>query len=193
MTIKTASALLAITLLAGCKSMKTDSERDPDFNFRGVKTFHWIDAPEDILNKADTYINEDIREALNRQLTERGLLQIQEEGEADIHVVYYVKLREEVEYSETADPDARDFSGGFVYDRDTSGWQYAEREPDLNIYTVEIGKLTVLVFDSASGQRVWRGTLQTEIDRSQPKEKQELRIEEAAKKLMAQLPVVASE
>jgi hypothetical protein len=194
MTAKTALALLAMALLAaGCKSMKTTSERDPAFNFGAVKTFQWVDAPEEILNKADTYINEDIRTALDRQLTDRGLLQVQEEGEADIQVVYYVKLREEVEYTETANPDERKFSGGFVYDRDSSGWQYAEREPDLNVYTVEIGKLTVLMFDSSTGQRVWRGTLQTEIDRSQPNEKQEERIAEAAKKLMAKLPVVASE
>lgn len=194
MKTKTASALLVITLLAaGCKSMKTTSERDPGFNFGAVKTYQWIDAPEKILNEADTYIHEDIRSALDRQLANRGMLPVQAEEDADVQMVYYVKLREEVEYTQTANPDEREFSGGFVYDRDSSAWQYAEREPDLNVYTVEIGKLTVLMFDLSTGQRVWRGTLQTEIDRSQPNERQQEKIETAAQKLIAELPAVASE
>lgn len=187
MKINPVPALLALTvIMTGCNSMKATSERDKVFDFGQIKTYQWIDGPEEILNKADTYINENIQMALDAELVKRGLLQASDA--ADVQVAYYVKLREEREYTDPTDRNEHDFSGGFVYKRDGSGWNYAEREPDLNLYMVEIGTLTVLIYDTQSGERIWRGNLQTKIDRSLPKEKREARIRAAAKKLMARLP-----
>lgn len=182
--------LILIVLTTGCNSMKATSERDEAFDFSQIQTYQWIDGPEEILNKADTYIHEDIRQALNTELVSRGLREVSDA--ADVQVAYYVKLREEIEYTDPAERNDRDFSGGFVYTRDGGGWSYAEREPDLNIYTVEIGTLTVLVYDAETGERVWRGTLQTELDRSRPKEKKEARIRKAAGKLIGRLPATSS-
>ena len=191
MKIRPVYALLAlIVFVTGCSSMKVTSERDEAFDFSQIQTYQWIDGPEEILNKADTYINEDIQKALNTELVNRGLRQTSDA--ADVQVAYYVKLREEMQYTDPAERNEHDFSGGFVYNRDGSGWNYAEREPDLNIYTVEIGTMTVLIYNTETGERVWRGTLQTELDRSQPKEKKEARIRAAATKLMARLPATSN-
>lgn len=179
-----ALALLA-GILSGCSSMKATSEHDQEFNFGKIKTYQWIDGPEEILDDADTYINEDIQKAVDAELTRRGLRHVPEA--ADMQVAYYVKLKEEVEYS--TNHDGRDFSGGFSYSRASSSWNYQEREPDLNIYTVEIGTLTVLVYDARTGQRIWRGNLQTKLDRSRPEDQRQARIRAAAKKLMARFPV----
>lgn len=190
MKISPVPALLALTLLvSGCNSMKATSESDKEFDFGQIKTYRWIEGPEEILSEADTYINEDIQKALNTEMTNRGLQEVSDA--ADVQVAYYVKLREEQEYTDPAERNDRDFSGGFVYTREGSGWSYAEREPDLNIYTVEIGTLTVLIYDTDSGERIWRGNLQTKIDRSLPKEKRQARIRAAAKKLMNRLPTTS--
>lgn len=175
-------------ILSGCSSMKATSEHDKEFDFSQIQSYQWIDGPEEILDKADTYINEDIQTALNSELISRGLQQASDSATADVQVAYYVKLREEQEYTDSTNPAERDFSGGIVYSRESSSWSYAEREPDVNIYTVEIGTLTVLIYDTKTGDRVWRGNLQTKIDRSQPKDKRQARINEAAKKIMARLP-----
>lgn len=193
MNIKLVPALLALTaFVTGCNSMKSTSERDIAFDFGQVQTYQWIDGPEEILDKADTYINEDLQKALNTELVNRGLRQVADSATADVQVAYYVKLREELEYTDSTNPDERDFSGGIVYSRESSSWSYAEREPDLNIYTVEIGTLTVLIYDTKTGDRVWRGNLQTKIDRSQPKDKRQARINGASKKIMARLPATSN-
>jgi hypothetical protein len=189
MNIKPVPVLLSLTIfITACSSMKVTSERDKKFDFGQIQSYQWIDGPQEILDKADTYINEDIRQALNTELLNRGLRQLSDGADADVRVAYYVKLREELEYTDSANPAEHEFSGGFVYNREARGWSYAEREPDLNIYTVETGTLTVLIYDTETGSRVWRGNLQTKIDRSRPKDKRQAQINEAAKKIMNALP-----
>jgi hypothetical protein len=171
--------------------MKVTCERDNDYDFSKLTAYQWIDGPAEVLDKEDTYINEDIQKALGAELANRGLRQVTDVEGADVQVAYYVKLREEQEYTSQANQDERDFSGGFVYRRESSSWSYEEREPDLTVYTVEIGTLTVLVYDAATGERVWRGNLQTKIDRSQPTEHQQERIRAAAEKLMVRFPLTS--
>ena len=190
MNIKSVSVWLALTIfVAGCNSMKATSERDKEFDFGRIQTYRWIDGPEEIIGKADTYINEDIQKALNTELVNRGLRQTLEA--ADVQVAYYVKLKEVMEYTDSTSRTEREFSGGFVYSRESKSWNYAEREPDLNIYAIEIGTLTVLMYDTETGKRVWRGNLQTKIDRSLTKDKKEALIRAAAEKLMARLPATS--
>ncbi len=187
MNIKTVLPLLAaLAVLSGCGTTKTTSERDRDFDFSRVQTYQWINGPAKILDEADTYINEDIQTALDAELVRRGL---RSAIAADVQVAYYVKLKEEQEYTSPATQDDRDFSGGFVYRRESKSWSYDEREPDLNVYGIEVGTLTVLLYDAETGKRIWKGTLKTEIDRSQPKDNQQSRIRTAAEKLMARFPV----
>jgi len=189
MKIKSAFMLLALTFLSNaCSTMKVTSEHDKTFDFKRIKSFQWIAGPADILNEKDTYINEDIQKALTADFETLGMQLIANDAKADIQTAYYVKLREELEYTDSAPQDDRDFSGGFVYNRNSKNWSYQEREPDLNVYAVEIGTLTVLAYDTKTGQRIWRGNLQTTIDRSQAKEEQQERIQIATKKLLRRFP-----
>ncbi len=189
MNIKSTSALLTLTLLSvACSTMKVTTESDENYVFSGIKTFQWIAGPTDMLTEKDTYINEDIQRALTTELEKRGMQQVSDTSIADIQTTYYVKLEEESEYTDSAIQNDREFSGGFVYTRDSKKWSYQEREPDLNIYAVEIGTLTLLAYDAKTGQRIWRGNLQTKIDRSRSTEEQQERIRVAAEKLLSQFP-----
>jgi hypothetical protein len=183
-----ATAVLVL-LLTGCQRMKTTVEQDSAYRFDTISTYRWIDGPKEILDEADTYIHADIQAVLDEELRARGW---RPEAELpDVHAAYYVKLREQTEYSDRGHPDEREFSGGFVYNRDTRGWSYAEREPELNVYTVEIGTLTVLLYDASGGGLIWKGSLQTKIDRSLPAEKRKERIRKAVEKLLGRLPASA--
>lgn len=189
MKIKSIFALLTLcSVLAGCSTMKVTSERDDGYDFGLIVAYQWIDGPAEILDDADTYINEDIQTALNTELAKRNLREVTDAADAQVQIAYYVKLKEEVEYTAPASRDEPDFAGGFVYSRENSSWKYSEREPDLTVYAVEIGTLTVLVYDIATGERIWKGNLQTKIDRSQSPEQQKKRIQAAAEKLMARFP-----
>lgn len=188
MNIKSISALIAMSLLAaGCASMKVTSDKADGYDFSSAKTYRWIPGPEDILNEKDTFINEDIQRALDDGLQKAGLENT--ETTADMHVAYYLKLKEQLEYTDTGTHTDRDFTGGFVYNRDSSNWSYQEREPDLNVYAVEIGTLTLLAYDAKTGQRIWRGTLRTKLDRSRPEEEQQALIAAVAEKLMEHFPI----
>ena len=180
-------ALVLAALLTGCNTMKVTSEHDQSHDFSTIKTYRWIDGPAEILDGADTYINENIQAALDNELRKIGLRAVSNTATEDIQVAYYVKLKEETEYTKTNQQD-RDFSGGFVYNREKSGWSYDEREPDLNIYTIETGTLTLLAYNSETGERIWRGNLKTKIDRSLPRGEQQERIRNAAKKLLKHFP-----
>lgn len=193
MNIKTAFALLALTLFAvGCSTMKVTSERDKTYDFGTVKTFQWIDGPADVLDEEDTYINEDIQQALTTELGKLGMQEASDTTKADMQIAYYVKLKEELEYTDPANSDERQFSGGLVYNRGSKSWNYEEREPDLNVYAVEIGTLTVLAYDAESGERIWRGNLRTKLDRSKPEEQQQALIDAAAEKLMGRFPTMSN-
>jgi hypothetical protein len=190
--MKFTTALLVLTGLAaltGCTGMKVSSDHNASYDFGQITTYQWIDAPEEIREQDDTYLNIDVQKGLNNQLAVRGWKQVLETSEASVQVVYYIKLKEQEEYSTAANQTDREFSGGFVYNRDKSSWGYEEREPDLNVYTVEIGTLTVLIYDAKTGERIWRGSLQTKLDRAKPIEKQNDRIRAVARKLLNRIPM----
>ncbi|MCF7817164.1 MAG: DUF4136 domain-containing protein [Kiritimatiellales bacterium] len=192
MNIKSIAALLVLVFFAAsCSTMKVTSESDKSYRFDTMHTYQWIDGPAEILNEEDTYTNEDIKKALIHELANHNMRQVGNATEADVQIAYYVKLKEEHQYTDLAQREDGEISGGLVYSRESGSWKLAEREPDLNVYAVEIGTLTVLCYDAKTGQKVWCGTLKTKIDRSQPKERQQERIGIAATKLMDRFPVRA--
>ena len=170
------------------QGMKVTIEQDEGYDFTTIKTYQWVDGPQEILDDSDTYININIQKSLNTQLVNRGFKQVQTATEADVQVAYYVKLKEQQEYASTANMDEPNFAGGLVYSRDSKSWSFQEREPDLIVYAVEIGTLTVLIYDADSGKRVWRGNLKTHIDRSVPEEQRLALIRDVSEKLMSRLP-----
>jgi hypothetical protein len=182
------TAIALFSLLFGCNSMKVTTDLNPDYSFASVSAYQWIDGPVEILEAHDTFISIDVQKALNNELADRGWKQVLEKGRADIQVTYYIKLKEHQEYAGPAGSDDPDFSGGFVYNRNNNTWGYKEREPDLNVYTVEVGTLSVLMYDVKSGERVWRGTLKTRIDRNRPLSKQQEHLRKVAAKIFAKLP-----
>ena len=147
MKIKNALLLcLAPAIFSGCASMKVTSEVTGDYNFSSVKTFMWIDGPADLLQEEGAYTNEKMQQALNAELSATGRREVTSLEDANVQVVYCIKLKEQMEYAST-DTREREFSGGFTYNRAGNNWGYTEREPDLEAYAVEIGTLTVLMYD----------------------------------------------
>ena len=187
MNIRFAATLFAAALLlGGCKSMKTTADRDPNYDFDAIRTYQWTSAPPEVLKTANTYLNEDIPKAIDHELDRRGLELTA--TNADVRVAYYLKLKEQKEYTDL-DQSERDFAGGFTYSRASKSWEYDKHDPDLTVYTTDIASLTLLVYDGKSGKQVWSGTLKTKIDRSRPRPEQVELVQEATRKLMEKFPV----
>ena len=177
---------IALLFLSGCTRMKVSHETETAYNFGQIQTYQWIDPSRDILEQEGAYLNQNLQQALNNELSDRGWRQVLDAGGATVQVTYYVKIEEHQEYVEPASRSESEFSGGLVYNKD--GWNYQEREPEQLVYTVETGTLQMMLTDTASGTRIWRGTLQTKLDRSKPIEKQQELFQLAAHKLLEQLP-----
>ncbi len=186
--MKHAILVALIACVSGCSSMKVSSEKSGDFDFSAVKTYEWVRAPAEILNEDDTVLNEDLHKLLNNQLAGRGWEQVMISDKADTQVVYYIKLSEHEEYTSAARDDESRVTGGFTYDNDKGAWGYKDQAPDLNVYTVETGTLTLLIYDAEANAKVWQGTLQTKLDRGAPLEKQRLMLAEVANKITAKIP-----
>jgi hypothetical protein len=182
-------SIAAIALLSGCNSMNVSFESTYDYDFRQAKTYQWIDAPADILAQHDTFLHENIQKALNNELAARGLNQVLSKPAADLQVAYYVKLKEQKEYTAPLSDDEREFSGGLVFDRNKKRWKYQERKKQVITYSAEMKTLVLLVYETQSAKPIWRGTLETKIDRNKPLEQQTRLITASAHRLMAEFPL----
>lgn len=178
----------ATTLLSGCSSMKVTSEEVIDFDYPSAATYQWIPAPNPILEEDDTYLNENVQQALNNALSERGWQQTVETDPADLQVVYYIKLAEQEEYSGPGEKDDTRVTGGFTYNKSSSSWGYNDQNPDLNVYTIDIGTLALLIYDAENGQKIWSGSLETRLDRTTPLDKQPELLRKIARKITAKIP-----
>jgi hypothetical protein len=185
-TVLYCAALLSF--LSGCSTVKVDCEQAPGFDFSGIRTYQWIEAPENDADKGDRHVNREFMKKLNNELSVRGLTQVLETPQADVQVAYYTKIEEHAEYT-TVSPDEDRVTSGFIYTPKEQRWTIKETAPDLNIYTVETGLVTLLVFDTKSGKQIWKGSLQAKIDRSRPLEKQNERIYLLAHDLMKHFPI----
>lgn len=187
----TVCTLLALStaLLSGCSLLKVQSRADRNFDFNAVNTYEWVQAPKKILEEDDTLISKNVQIALNNQISARGWKQVLDTDQADIQIVYYIKLAEHQEYAgpENSAGEPR-LTGGFTYNPGKGKWGYNDKQSDLNAYTIDVGTLTLLIYDTKSGEKVWSGTLETRLDRSTPVEKQKEMLSIIAQKIISRIP-----
>jgi len=176
----------ATIILAGCSSMKVTSEQTGEFDFSQVKTYEWVKAPAKILDEEDTYLNKNMHKALNAELLSRNWKETADK--ADIQIVYYIKLAEYQEYSDIPDTGEPRLTGGFTYNTQSGSWNYNDQQPDLNVYTVEVGTLSLLIYDTKTNNCIWQGTLRTRLDRSTPSKKQWQKFQKVAEKIVRKIP-----
>lgn len=141
--------LLATMLLAGCESIKTRTDYDPDAKFDAYHSFAWIDDdPRAALTpELSPLAGERIRRALLTHLTGKGYVFTENRESADFLVGFTVGVRDRVRVDTTTYPVG--FRGPY-------GWgQVYYKDVDLRDYTE--GRLAVDVFDARLKRPVWHG------------------------------------
>ncbi len=185
-------SLLALTalLFSGCAKLKVQSDTLSNYDFSNVKTYEWVQAPDEVINEDDTYLSEKVQRALNNELAGRGWKQVLETAQADIQIIYYVKLAEHEEYTGPATNSGEEsqLTGGFTYNNSKGSWGYNEGQSDLNAYTIEVGTLTLLIYEAQTGEKLWKGTLETRIERELPVEKHKEELTRVARKIISRIP-----
>lgn len=187
----TTRAMLIVTLivLSGCARMKVTSSHDSSFDFSRISTYQWIAAPEELPDKSEYFIHQDLHRALNNELAARGWKQVLAASNATVQATYYITIESHNEYADNrAAPTEGELIGGVVYNRGGNGtWSRGEVEQDLIIYQVEVGTAHLTIKDTVTGNTVWQGTLASKSDlpylKSLPDEAPQI-----ARKLIVEIP-----
>ena len=159
-------ALLAMAI-SGCATIQTGSHFDETTDFSAYRSFSWIDKDPYITGDAVTLVSplaqEQIKNAIRRELERNGYSFTDDRGKADFVVSFTVGAREKIRV-ESYPAQYRGYWGWHV---PYSVYYY--REVQTHSYTR--GTLGVDIFDNASGKPVWHGWAEktvTESDRRDP-------------------------
>jgi len=164
------TALMCLGLAAFAQNVQFDY--DHSANFSGYKTYNWIDYKR--VEPSDQLLDLDIKRAIDEQLAGKGLRRVDSDG--DLVVGYQKGITEEKEY----DRLGTGYWGPF-------GWGGWGNTP-VTTSTIDVGKLTVGLFDPARKQLVWRGVASKTLDLSTDPDKNYRTLEKAVAKLFRNYP-----
>jgi len=154
-----------------------DHEADPEADFAGYETYDWMPPESRRVNikTRDPMVEQRIRNAIESQLRAKGLRKV-DSGEPDIRIGYLLVLEDGVD-SQT------------MYNRSDPDWRYRTYGPETTTtrtvaYT--IGTLVIDVFEVEKKALVWRGAAEGQTRQDQDAGKQEKRINEAVRMILAE-------
>ena len=177
-------------------------------NFSAYKTYQWIEIPSGApkvdppaaLPKADLpgplpnfpgtapdvrstgsedqLIDQDIRRAVDEQLAQNGLTNVERNG--DIQVVYHADIHQEKNLS------------GSIWGRGGSGWWGVDDSVQGETSTISICTLVVDLYDSVRQQLIWRGDATKTIDLKKDPNKNYKNLQKAMTKLFKNYPPQAN-
>ncbi|GAA4871308.1 DUF4136 domain-containing protein [Ferrimonas pelagia] len=147
--------LVAMALLiTGCSSISTDADFDTQTDFNRYQTWAWVESSEAVGEQqyhVDGLTDRRIRNAINRELTARGLTQV-DAAQADMLVNYLTQTEKKV--------NVDTFYSSFGYHP-----YYYGRYPfhtgihaDTRVREYQEGTLVVDLIDRQSKSLFWRGS-----------------------------------
>ncbi len=175
--------LIVVLLLAfsACSSIEVTSDHDPKANFSAYHTYNWAPGPQQSTGDPrldKTLLDSRIREAVERQLTAKGLTK-DSGAKPDLLVAYHVAVRGK--QGVTTVSDASWYQPGWGYRGGGGGGPtYAS--------DYEEGTLILDLLNASNRQLVWRGSAQAEVKENISPDKRQERINEAVQKILERFP-----
>ena len=165
------TALMCMGVAAFAQDVQFDYNRST--NFSAYKTYNWIDYRR--VDPGDQLLDQDIKRAVDAQLAGKGLRRVDSGG--DLVVGYQAGISQEKEYDSIGGGRWGGWGGPF-------GWGTGR----VTTSTVDIGKLTIGLFDPANEQLVWRGAASKTLNISKNPDKNYRSLEKAMAKLFRNYP-----
>jgi len=165
------TALMCLGVSAFAQDMQYDYDRSA--NFSAYKTYHWIDYKR--VDPGDQLLDQDIKRAVDAQLAGKGLRRVESDG--DLVVGYQAGISQEKEFDSLG-------GGGFGGWGGPFGWGNTR----VTTSTIDIGKLTIGLFDPAGKHLVWRGAVSKTLNISKDPDKNYRTLEKAMAKLFRNYP-----
>jgi hypothetical protein len=177
--------MLLLTALAGCSTMQVNTDFDPAADFDRLRTYKWMPGPQKVTGdpRLDNEILEKrIRTAVENQLNAQGFRK-QSSGTPDFLVGYHVALEKKLAVST--------MNTYYGY-RAGWGWSYGVGTspigPESYTYEYEQGSLILDIVDGDTRGLIWRGSAQTEVNKTASPEKRQAQINEAVENMLERFP-----
>lgn len=174
-------------LLTGCATMTIRSDYvDPGKDFSALRTY----ATESAIPKDDKeiseFVRENIREAVDKTLQEKGYIPAQAAG-CDFLVRYQLTVEDKTETLNLGQPYTPvDIKGGMVQVDRT--WQAYNRVEKIESLRYEEGTLILDVMDPVTKKLSWRRSANAAIDRGANPKRIEIKIQEAVARILETFP-----
>jgi len=169
------ATFLAVFLFmaAGAHGQDVHYNYDRSANFAAYRTYQWVDIPGGKV--PDSLIDRDIRQAIDEQLTQKGLTKVEEN--ADLYIGYQVVI----DLEKSIDLWSTGMGPG--------GWDgWSDRRVQGQTSTVPVGILLVDVYDVGKKQLIWRGDAVKTIDLKTDPDKNYRNLQKAMAKLFKNYP-----
>ena len=167
----TLTALMCLGVAAFAQEVQVDYDRSANFN--AYKTYQWVDYKA--VQVGDELLDRDIKRAVDEQLAGKGLRRVGSGG--DLLVGYQAGISQEKEFDRIG---AGNWGGPFGW----GNWGNTR----VTTSTIDIGKLTIGLFDPAIKQLVWRGAASKTLNISKDPDKNYRNLEKAMAKLFRNYP-----
>lgn len=150
-----AAVLVTSTLALSAQAQKPQIQWNNNYDWDAVQTFAWQDTPETSLEERNPFMHSLIKNTIEAELATSGLTEV--EANPNVWVNYHA--------STTTDVQLRTDSYGYSFGGyGMAGWGYygmAAGPVSSTTRAIEYtrGTLVVDIWDAASKQLVWRGTV----------------------------------
>jgi hypothetical protein len=174
MRIINLTALMCLGLAAFAQDVHFDYDRSA--NFSAYKTYNWIDYKR--VDPGDQILDQDIKRAVDAQLAGKGLRRVESGG--DLVVGYQAGISQEKAFDGLGNGGWGPWAGPFGW----ANWGNTR----VTTSTIDVGKLTIGLFDPAAKQLVWRGVASKTLDLSKDPDKNYRTLEKSMTKLFKNYP-----
>jgi hypothetical protein len=164
MKLTAMTGVLCLTVAAVAQGVHYDYDRLA--NFSAYHTYQWMDMKS--TKAPDQLTDQNIKRAVDEQLARKGLLRVDRGG--NLQATYHVEVDHEKHYTAFG---ARPRWTGLG---------------QVNTSTIDVGQLTVELFDPARSQLVWRGDAEKTLDIKKDPDKNYRNLEKAMAKLFKNYP-----
>lgn len=171
MKLITFTAILFLGVTAFAQDVQFDYDRSAHFG--DYKTYNWIDYRP--VPPGDQLLDQDIKRAVDEQLAGKGLRRVETGG--DLVVGYQAGISQEKEFNSLGAGGWGPWGGPF-------GWGNGR----VTTSTIDVGRLTIGLFDPATKQLVWRGSASKTLNISKNPDKNYGNLEKAMAKLFKNYP-----
>ena len=176
-------AALAALILAGCATVRVQTDFDPAANFHSYKTFAWLPGPQKATGDEridNPLLVKRVRHGVTRQLQLQGYVEA-DASAADMLVGYHISLDKKLSVQTINNYYGYGHRGWGAWGRPMGSSQTVVRE-------YEMGTLIIDLVDRRQNELVWRGAGESRLTKRPTPEKTDKKVAEVVGAILAKFP-----